>query len=190
MDERDELLRLIARESILFNEEGFRLASGKVSNWYYDVKRTTLSFPHALMAAARLILARIEAIKPPVQAVGGLTSGADPLVVAIGQVALQGGVDLPGFFVRDAAKAHGTERLVEGALSPGMDVVIVDDVITEGKSVYKAIKGAESEGARVVHVFILVDREEGGAEFLRSKGYKIDSIFTHSELIPFARRSG
>ena len=186
MDEWNDLLRLIARESILFKAEGFKLASGKISNWYYDVKRTTLSYPHALAGAARLIYNRITALAPSARAVGGLTSGADPLVVAIGQAALTEGSNLPGFFVREKPKEHGTERVVEGVLAPGVDVVIVDDVITEGKSAYKAILGAEEQGARVVHVFILVDREEGGAEFIRSKGYKIESIFTHKQLIPFA----
>jgi orotate phosphoribosyltransferase len=186
MDERAELRHIIARESVLVSEEGFVLASGKRSKYYYDVKRTTLSLPHALASAARLMLAEINALQEPVQAVGGLTSGADPLVVAISLAALIEGRNLPGFFVRDKAKGHGTERLIEGVLEPGMNVVIVDDVITQGNSVYKAIQGAEDQGARVVHVFILVDREEGGTPFLRDKGYKIKSLFTHSELTPLA----
>jgi orotate phosphoribosyltransferase len=182
MDEREELLHLVAKESVLHKERGFVLASGKTSDYYYDLKRTTLSFPHALKAAARLILAKINALPEPVHAVGGLTSGADPLVVAISLAALDQGIPLPGFFVREKPKAHGTERVIEGTVHGGMNVVIVDDVITAGKSVYKAIQGAEDQGARVVHVFVLVDREEGGPEFLRERGYKVESIFSHTEI--------
>jgi orotate phosphoribosyltransferase len=182
MGEREELLHLVAKESVRHKEGGFVLASGKISDYYYDLKRTTLSFPHALRAAARLMLAKIKTLPEPVHAVGGLTSGADPLVVAISLAALEEGLPLPGFFVREKPKAHGTEQVIEGTIQTGMNVVIVDDVITGGKSVYKAIQGAEAQGARVVHVFVLVDREEGGIEFLRERGYEVEPIFTHTEL--------
>lgn len=183
MGEREELRNLLAEHSVIFREEGFLLASGKRSNYYYDLKQTTLSSPHALSAAARLILAKINGLAEHVDAIGGLTSGADPLVVAVSLAAMGEGRTLPGFFVREKPKGHGTERLIEGVVRAGMNVVIVDDVITEGKSVHKAITGAEEQGAHVVHVFILVDREEGGVKFLRDLGYKVEPIFTHSELI-------
>ncbi len=182
MNAREELRGIIAKESVLFREEGFVLASGKTSHYYYDLKLTTLSNPHALSLAAGLLLDRINALPDPVDAVGGLTSGADPLVVAVSLLALREGRRLPGFFVREKPKAHGTERVIEGAIAPGMKVVIVDDVITQGNSVLKAIKGAEQSGARVAHVLVLVDREEGGVKFLRDQGYEVEPIFTHTEL--------
>lgn len=183
MDEREELGRLIAEHSLLTREEGFLLASGKRSPYYYNLKATTLSLPHALAAAARLILARVNGLAEEVHAIGGLTSGADPLVVAVSQEALKEGINLPGFFVREQPKTHGTERVIEGVVWSGMNVVIVDDVITEGRSVLKAIMGARQAGARVVQVIILVDREEGGVKTLRDQGYKVEAIFTHTELI-------
>jgi len=180
MNAREELRGIIAKESVLFREEGFLLASGRRSQYYYDLKATTLSNPHALSLAARLLL---DKIGPDIDAIGGLTSGADPLVVAVSLLAMTEGRRLPGFFVREKPKAHGTERVIEGVVEKGMNVVILDDVITQGNSVLKAIKGAEEKGARVVRVIILVDREEGGMKFLRDQGYKVEPIFTHTELI-------
>ena len=180
MNAREELRGIIAKESVLFREEGFLLASGRRSQYYYDLKLTTLSNPHALNLAARLLL---DKIGPHVDAIGGLTSGADPLVVAVSLLAMSEGRRLPGFFVREKPKAHGTERVIEGVVEEGMNVVILDDVITQGNSVLRAIKGAEEKGARVVHVFILVDREEGGMKYLREKGYNVEPIFTHTELV-------
>ncbi len=180
MNVREELRGIIAKESVLFRDEGFLLASGRRSQYYYDLKLTTLSNPHALSLAARLLLDKID---PEINAVGGLTSGADPLVVAVSLLAMTEGRHLPGFFVREKPKAHGTERVIEGVVEKGMNVVILDDVITQGNSVLKAIKGAEEKGARVVRVFILVDREEGGMKFLRDQGYNVEPIFTHTELV-------
>jgi orotate phosphoribosyltransferase len=180
MNAREELRGIIAKDSVLFREEGFLLASGRRSQYYYDLKLTTLSNPHALSLAARLLL---DKIAPHVDAIGGLTSGADPLVVAVSLLALTEGRRLPGFFVREKPKAHGTERVIEGVVEEGMNVLVLDDVITQGNSVLKAIKGAEEKGARVVHVLILVDREEGGMKFLRDQGYNVEPIFTHTELV-------
>lgn len=181
MGTREELREIIAAESLLTREEGYVLASGNWSPYYFDLKLTTLSNPHALALAARLLLNKINALMG-VDAIGGLTSGADPLVIAVSQLAEREGRTLPGFFVRDEQKAHGTQREIEGTVKDGMNVVILDDVITTGNSVLKAIRPVEKRGARVVHVFILVDREEGGIEALRAQEYNVEPIFTYSEL--------
>jgi orotate phosphoribosyltransferase len=133
--------------------------------------------------ASVLLLDKINALGVRIDAIGGLTSGADPLIVATSLIALKSGQILPGFFVRDEQKLHGTEELIAGIVNEGMNVVILDDVITRGKSVLKAIEPVEKIGAHVVRVLILVDREEGGIEFLASKGHKAEPIFTYTELI-------
>jgi orotate phosphoribosyltransferase len=182
MGPREELREIIASQSLLTREEGYTLASGKRSPYYFDLKLTTLSSPRALFLAARLILDKINALPAPVDAIGGLTSGADPLVIAVSQLAMREGRILPALFVRDEQKAHGTQRVIEGTVRDGMKVVILDDVITTGNSVLKAIQPVEKKGAQVVHVFILVDREEGGIELLREQHYNVDPLFTYSEL--------
>jgi orotate phosphoribosyltransferase len=182
MDAREELRGIIREQSCLRRPEGYTLASGKWSPYYFDLKQTTLSNPHALTLAAGLILDRMRALPQRVDAVGGLTAGADPLVVATSLVALRQGWKLPGFFVRDEQKTHGTERVIEGSVTDGMNVVIVDDVITTGRSVMKAIRPVEKQGARVLQVLILVDREEGGIGYLREQGYRAEALYSSSEL--------
>jgi len=183
MDSRDELRAIIVSQSLLTRPEGYVLASGKPSSYYFDLKLTTLSSPFALSLAARLLLDKINALSEPVDAIGGLTSGADPLTIAVSLLAFREGRTLPAFFVRDEQKAHGTQRDIEGIVEDGMSVVILDDVMTTGNSVLKAIKPVEKRGARVVHIFVLVDREEGGIAFLREQKYKVDPVFTYGELI-------
>lgn len=180
--DRERLREIIAEHSLLFREEGFLLASGQRSPYYFDLKRTTLSMPRALLMASRIIFEKIAALPEPIDAIGGLTSGADSLVIAVSQVALGTGRNLPGFFVRDEQKTHGTERDIEGTVEDGMRVVILDDVITTGNSVLRAIDPSEKRGATVVQVYVLVDREEGGLENLRARGYSVEPIFTFSEL--------
>jgi orotate phosphoribosyltransferase len=183
MDDHEELKQIIMEKSILRREGGYILASGAWSPYYFDLKLTTLSDPRALELAARGVLELIKQLGEQVDAVGGLTSGADPLVVGTSLAALKAGMRLPGFFVRDMPKNHGTERVIEGTVYPGMNVVIVDDVITKGTSVLKAIRGAEEAGARVLAAIILVDREEGGVKFLTDKGYKVLPMFKYGELM-------
>jgi orotate phosphoribosyltransferase len=183
MDARDELKEIVAQRSLLTREEGYILASGAWSKYYFDLKLTTLSEPHALQLAAEVLLDRIDTLGVKIDAVGGLTSGADPLIVATSLLALRRGRILPGFFVRDKQKNHGTEQVIEGIVTPGMNVVILDDVITQGKSALKAIEPVEKIGAHVIRTLILVDREEGGIEFLASKGHKAEPIFKYSELV-------
>jgi orotate phosphoribosyltransferase len=182
MDAKDELREIVRQQSFLRRPEGYVLASGKWSPYYFDLKLTTLSNPHALTLAAGIMLDKMWALPKLPDAVGGLTAGADPLVVATALVAQRQGWTLPGFFVRDEQKTHGTERVIEGNVTDGMNVVIVDDVLTTGRSVMKAIRPVEKQGAKVLQVLILVDREEGGIAYLKEQGYQAEAIFSSSEL--------
>lgn len=179
MDDRTELLEILRRNSLLKGH--FVLASGKESDYYLDCKLTTLSNPRGLKLACLLLFDRIRLLKRQVNAIGGLTIGAAPLVVGVSQVALREGWNLPVFIVRDEQKSHGTQRVIEGTLKAGWGVVIIDDVMTTGNSVMKAIKAAEKEGAKIVKVFVLIDREEGGLEALHD--YEIESVFSYKELL-------
>lgn len=182
MDAHEELKQIIMEKSILRREGGYTLASGAWSPYYVDLKLTTLSDPRALELAALGVLELIQQLGEQVDAVGGLTSGADPLVVGTSLAALKAGMRLPGFFVRELPKNHGTERVIEGTVYPGMNVVIVDDVITTGASVLTAIRGAEEAGARVLAAIVLMDREAGGVKFLADKGYRVLSLFEYGDL--------
>jgi orotate phosphoribosyltransferase len=179
MGPRDEL-RQILKSTSLFRGN-FVLASGKTSDYYFDCKLTTLSEPRGLKLAARLLYERIASWNVQVDAIGGLVMGSAPLVIGVSLEALSHGKMLPGFMVRKEPKPHGRQRLIEGVVKHGTNVVILDDVVTSGASVMKAIRAAEEEGAKVVKVLMLVDREEGAAETLRD--YDHETIFSFKDFL-------
>jgi len=122
----------------------------------------------------KIILEKIKGLS--VDAIGGLTLGADPITSAVVTLG-----DIPGFIVRKKEKEHGTKQKIEGLIEKGWNVVIVEDVATTGASAMEALLAAEAVGAKVVKVISVVDREEGAAEVL--KNYAFDPIFKKSELI-------
>jgi orotate phosphoribosyltransferase len=150
----------------------FILSSGKKSNFYIDCRKVTLH-PQGAKLIAKIILEKIKGLK--VDAIGGLTLGADPITSSI--VALS---DLPGFIVRKKEKEYGTKQRIEGIIEPGYNVVIVEDVATTGASALQAIEAVEAFGAKVVKVISVVDREEGAEGAL--KNYNFEPIFKKSEL--------
>jgi len=156
---RDELLELLATRSFRLGE--FTLSSGGKSDYYIDCRTTTLHARGAeLTGRVFLDLIQQQGWKP--QAVGGLTMGADPIVVATSIISSQIGAPIHGFLVRKAEKAHGMGRRVEGFQEKGARVVIVDDVCTTGSSTIQAIEAAREFGFTVVGVACLVERLEAG----------------------------
>ena len=156
---RDELLELLATRSFRLGE--FTLSSGGRSDYYIDCRTTTLHARGAeLTGRVFLDLIQQQGWKP--QAVGGLTMGADPIVVATSIISSQIGAPIHGFLVRKAEKAHGMGRRVEGFQEKGARVVIVDDVCTTGSSTIQAIEAAREFGFTVVGVACLVERLEAG----------------------------
>lgn len=152
---RQELLSLLATKSFRLGE--FKLSSGGTSDYYIDCRITTLDARGAqLTGEVSLEEIRARGWKP--DAIGGLTMGADPIVVA---VAVASGT-INGFLVRKGEKQHGTAQRIEGFREKGARVVIVDDVCTTGASTVQAIEAAREFGFNVVGVMCLVEREEAG----------------------------
>jgi orotate phosphoribosyltransferase len=150
---RDELLRLLAAKSFRLGE--FKLSSGATSDYYIDCRTTTLdSKGSKLTGEVFLEQIRSQGWKP--QAIGGLTMGADPIVVAVSVVS----GEIHGFLVRKSEKQHGTGRRIEGFSEKEAPVVIVDDVCTTGASTVQAIEAAREFGFNVIGVMCLVEREE------------------------------
>jgi orotate phosphoribosyltransferase len=114
--------------------------------------------------------------------IGGLTLGADPIAYAIAHAAAQQQRELDAFTVRKEAKAHGAGKLIEGRFARGMNVVIVEDVITTGESALRALRAVRNEGAQVLGVLAVVDREEGGREWVEREGVRVVAMFRASEL--------
>ena len=168
--ERNTIKRLldVALDRGALKYGDFTLTSGKKSSYYFDGRLLSLDPEGAQLIAGALLPMLLDA---KVDAVGGLTLGADPIVSAIALSSHLAGERIPGFIVRKEAKAHGTGQRIEGPLQPGSRVAIIDDVCTTGGSLFHAIEAAESAGCTVVKVAAVLDRNEGGSEELRRRGY-------------------
>ena len=150
---RQELLKLLAHKSFRLGE--FQLSSGSTSDYYIDCRVTTLDARGAQLVG-EVFLAEIREQGWEADAIGGLTMGADPIVVA---VAVTSGT-MHGFLVRKAEKQHGTGQRIEGFREKGAQVVIVDDVCTTGSSTVQAIEAAREYGFEVIGVMCLVERQD------------------------------
>ncbi len=177
---RKKLLHLLHQKSYQFRPDPpFTLASGKKSPFYIDSK-PTMHDPEGKALIGEVVFNIIKDLE--VDAVGGLTMGADPIAIATSLISFQKGKPIKSFSVRKAAKEHGTGKRIEGDIRSGERVVIVDDVITTGNSVIDAIKAAQDFGLKILKVIVLVDRqEEGGAEKIK-KWADLDAIFNLSQL--------
>jgi orotate phosphoribosyltransferase len=171
--EDERILELFREHAILRGE--FTLASGIKTSYYFDGRKVTL-WPEGAYLIGRRILGIIAGAGA--EAVGGMTMGADPIAAAVAVVSHLEGKPIPAFIVRSETKGHGTQRRVEGPLPKGARVVIVDDVITTGGSVLRAIEAVEAEGCRVGKVVVLLDRQQGGADEIRRRGYDFTALLT------------
>jgi orotate phosphoribosyltransferase len=180
MPDHDRLLTLLAERSA--RRGHFTLASGRQSTLYIDARLTTMS-PDGLALIGPLALAALRASGWAVDAVGGLTLGADPVSYAIAYASALAGEPVRAFTVRKEAKAHGTGRLVEGPFREGDRVAVIEDVITTGGSALRAAVAIRAAGGTPVGVLALVDREEGGREALESAGLPVLSLARASEIV-------
>jgi orotate phosphoribosyltransferase len=210
-DNRTALLNLIATHSFKLGD--FTLASGKKSDYYIDCRITTLHAEGGRLSGLVLYDLIREHIPNPekIEAVGGLTMGADPLVSNTASASawaladhneileLSAALELDeedhsdegpaptlihGFLVRKAEKTHGTGRRIEGFLKPGARVIIVDDVCTTGGSTITAIESTREAGMIVAGVLCLVDREQGGRANIEAAipGVPFLSVFTATDV--------
>jgi len=176
---RARLLVLLKRLS--YEERDVILASGKRSNFYIDCRQTVLTAEgHFLVGWLMNALLQREA--PEVEAIGGPSMGADPLCSATSFASFLAGRPLPAFYIRKEPKGHGTGQWIEGtkSLVPGMNVAILEDVVTTGGSTLKAIEKAREGGLRVVRVCVLVDRLEGGREAVEKEA-PLSALFTRED---------
>ncbi len=179
---REQLLELLATNSFRLGE--FTLSSGAKSDYYIDCRTTTLHARGAELTG-RVFLDLIHQQGWQPQAVGGLTMGADPIVVATSVISAQAGAPIHGFLVRKSEKAHGMGRRVEGFQEKGARVVIVDDVCTTGSSTIQAIEAAREFGFNIAGVACLVERLEAAGRPAVEKAAapaKFISIFTSDDV--------
>jgi orotate phosphoribosyltransferase len=180
MTDHERLVRLLAERSA--RRGNFTLASGRQSSLYIDARLTTMTSEGQALIG-RLGLETIRRVAAAADAIGGLTLGADPIAYAVCHASAGSERPLKAFTVRKEPKAHGTGKQVEGPLTSGDSVVIAEDVITTGGSAERAVDAVRREGAIVLGVLALVDREEGGRERLESLGLEVHSLTTATEVV-------
>ena len=174
---KHRLLELIKERALFIGER--KLTSGKMSNCYIDGKLITCD-PEGLYLTGKIILSMFGRDK--IDAIGGMTIGADPMVAAVAVISHLENCPVKAFIVRSVQKEHGMGKLIEGHLQKGWSVVIVDDVVTTGGSVIRAIKAVEEAGCTVKKVIAIVDRLEGAREALAEKHIPLESIFDKNDV--------
>jgi orotate phosphoribosyltransferase len=181
MDRSAQLIELIRKLS--YREGDFTLASGKKSSFYIDMKVTTLH-PEGAFLIGELAADLIVREKLEIDAVGGLTLGADPIATAVSLAGRTRGKLWPAFIVRKEPKDHGTARYIEGTenLKPGAKVVVIEDVVTTGGSSLKAVERLREAGYQPIAALTVVDRQQGGREVLEREGLKFLSLATIEEI--------
>lgn len=174
------LARLLAERSARRGE--FTLSSGRTSTLYIDARLTTMH-PDGLPLIGAAGLAAIEDAGWRVDAVGGLTLGADPVAYAVSYASALAGRPVRAFTVRKEAKAHGTGRLIEGPFAEGDRVAVVEDVVTTGGSALRAMQAVRDAGGVVAGVLAVVDREEGGREAIEAAGAPVIALVRAREIV-------
>ena len=173
------LVALLRERSV--RRGSFTLASGRRSSFYVDARPTTMSAT-GLALVGELGLEAIRAAEWPVDLVGGLTMGADPVAYAIARASRDAPPTVDAFSVRKEAKQHGTARQIEGCFRAGVPVVVVEDVITTGASALAAAEAVRDAGGLVSGVLAVVDREEGGRGVLERAGWQVRALITARDL--------
>lgn len=182
---KNRLIELVYTKSFKYSEEPvFKLVSGRMSNYYFNCKAVTLH-PEGMHLIGNIIYDIIK--DAGARGIGGLTLGADPIADAVAYTSFLRGNSIEAFVVRKNAKVHGTMQWIEGNVSAGDKVVIVDDVITTGKSTIEAINKAKEGGLEIVKVIALIDRQEGGRENIEAIGYPVQAVITREEVMELYR---
>jgi len=180
MPDYDSLLTLLAERSA--RRGHFTLSSGRESTLYIDARLTTMS-PDGLALIGPVALSALRNTTWQIDAVGGLTLGADPISYAIAYASATTDQPVRAFTVRKEAKTHGTAQRIEGPFHVGDHVVVIEDVITTGRSALQAVKAIQNAGGTVVGILALVDREEGGKEALLAAGLPVLTLVRATDIL-------
>lgn len=174
---REILLELLCKNA--YTEGDFVLSSGQRSSYYINCKKVSLAAEGAL-AIGRLLFSLLP---EDTAGVAGLTLGADPLVTAVSLVSALENQPIPGLIIRKEAKGHGTQAYLEGPqLESQAKIVVLEDVVTTGKSAMQAVERLQGVGYQVQQIIALVDREQGGAAFYQGQGLNFKAVFSIRDL--------
>lgn len=178
--QKQRLLEIIKRQSLLTKGGPFKLASGAMSDYYLDLKPTMFD-PHGAALIGDIINSMLAEDRD-VDAIGGLELGAVPIVAAVSALSSRAR-PIKSFVVRKENKGHGTDKKIDGNFTPNTTVVLIEDVTTRGGSVMQAVRAVREKGATVKRIITIVDRLEGAAENLKKEGIALEAIFTTRDLL-------
>ncbi len=183
---KERLRQLVLELAFQYSETpSFKLVHGGLSRFYFNCKRVTLD-PEGQVLIGNLVFQSIRDLQ--VDAIGGLTLGADPIANAVAYTSWLEHRPIQSFVVRKKAKEHGTASLIEGKVKQGDRVVVVDDVITTGGSTLQAIEACRTAGLNVVKVVVLVDRQEmEGRENILRAVPDVEALLTREEVMELYR---
>ena len=174
--DRHRLIELINELAVVHGE--VTLSSGIKANYYVDLRRATLHHEASKLIGAQMLQMLTQNGISEIDAVGGLTMGADPVAAAI----MNASDNIDAFVVRKQAKQHGMGRQVEGPEISGRKVVVVEDTSTTGGSPLTAAEAVKEAGADILCIATVVDRETGAAEVIEKAGYKYLSLISLEDL--------
>lgn len=176
---KNTLLNLLKKDAVF--KKKIKLSSGKISNFYVDVRRVSLS-SKGIYLISKAIWNIIKKDRPT--AIGGPTLGADPIIAGICMIAHQEGKKLKGFIMRREPKKHGRQNLIEGKeLTKGERVIIIDDVATTGASLINALLILRHYKIKILKAMVVVDREEGARQAFAKLKCPLISLFTKSDFL-------
>lgn len=179
---KERLIEIVLEKTFKYSENPpFTLVSGRKSNYYFNCKPTTLD-PEGMNLIGEILFSMLA--RADVTAAGGLTLGADPIANALAVISFQKGRPIKSFIVRKDVKDHGVKNAIEGSVSRGDRVVVLDDVITTGGSTITAISKAREAGLVVERVIVLIDREEeDGRQNIEVQGVTVEAVLTRTEIM-------
>ena len=184
MDDRAKLIEMIKKKSFQESDTpSFPLSSGKMSKYYFNMKAVTMDACGEVLIGA-IVFDEIQRLGLRPKAIGGLTMGADPIAIVTAYTSFIKNDPIQAFMIRKEPKSHGVGLQVEGDVQKNDKVIIVDDVVTTGKSTIKAMRIAGEHGLDVLAAIVLVDRcEENGRENIEAEGIQLHSILTIHDFI-------
>jgi orotate phosphoribosyltransferase len=179
MDKKAQLIAYIKKHSFQRSDTpSFRLSSGNLSNFYFNLKKTTYA-PLGQYLIGNLVFEKVKELGLRPRAIGGLTMGADPIATATAYTSHLRNEPVEAMVIRKEPKGHGTMSQIEGNVKEGDDVIIIDDVVTTGGSTIKAMEAARKAGLNIIAVIILLDRGEfEGRQNIERLGCPVHSILT------------
>jgi orotate phosphoribosyltransferase len=184
-DLKEKLIQIIRKRSFQYSSEPkFKLSSGGVSNFYFNLKKTTQS-PDGMYLVGKIVFEKIKGLGLHPHAIGGLTLGADPIAYAVAMHSYIAKEPIHAFVIRKEPKQHGLKLPIEGDVKTGDHVIIIDDVVTTGSSTIKAINTAKENNLIIDAVIILLDRcEQNGRQNIEAFGYPVYNILTLYDFVP------